>query len=114
VDGDYILGHSPVFQSHHWLQTEWVLKEDDIQSSDTRTASTEKKVYEVQHTVHTNCTHTIHDIATKEGKSQGGRHDILSMILLISRSVLCILSPSPHRRTVTRKIGDLSEFHFHL
>jgi hypothetical protein len=91
VDGDYSLSHSPLFQLHHWLQTEWVLKKDNMQSSDPRTAYIEKKAYEVQHTIHTNCTHTIHDIATKVEKSQGGRHDILSMNLIISRSVLYIL-----------------------
>jgi hypothetical protein len=90
VSGDYTLGHITVFQSYHWLQKEWVLQEDDMQSSDPRTACTEK-VCEVQHTVWTHCTHTVHDIATTVEASHRDGHDILSMNLAVSRSVLYIV-----------------------
>jgi hypothetical protein len=86
VYGDYSFGHNTVFQWHHWLQTEWVLQKDDMQSSDPRTARTEK-VCEVQHTVHTNCTHTVHDIATIVQTSHADRHSILRKNLILSRSV---------------------------
>jgi hypothetical protein len=58
-----------------------------MQSSDPRTACTEK-VCEVQQTVHTHYTHTVHDIATTVEKSLRGRQDILSTNLTISNSVL--------------------------
>jgi len=61
-----------------------------MQSSDPRTACTEK-VCEVQHTVQTHCTHTVHDTATTVEISHRVRHDILSMNLTISRSVLYIV-----------------------
>jgi hypothetical protein len=80
-------------------------------SSYPRTACTEK-VCEVQHTAHTHCTNTVHDIATLAETSHRGRHNILNKNLTISRSVHS--SSSTHRSTVMRKTGDLSESHFHL